>query len=216
MKQTISRYAGQCGCIFCHSLWAILSDCGQHATRLLVANDSARNRDYANMHNIILVLEDSMMAASPSLAHELCLPRMPASRSYFVTAGIHIIDSSASRCNAWDEVSSCTFAFRARRCWWACREYGIPLMAPVPPPPKSAVIAGMPEKALHPTNIRRTALALQYHAATMPPERRHKLTVCISAVVHYYMDYFYHTCLRQVSCAQAALRILHCCSAVLM
>lgn len=113
MKQTISRYAGQCGCIFCHSLWAILSDCGQHATRLLVANDSARNRDYANMHNIILVLEDSMMAASPSLAHELCLPRMPASRSYFVTAGIHIIDSSASRCNAWDEVSSCTFAFRA-------------------------------------------------------------------------------------------------------
>jgi hypothetical protein len=35
----------------------------------------------------------------------------------------------------------------------------------------------MPEKALHPTNIRRSALALQYHAASMPAERREKLTV---------------------------------------
>ncbi|BDA45050.1 probable exosome component 10 at N-terminal half [Coccomyxa sp. Obi] len=63
------------------------------------------------------------------------------------------------------------------------REYGIPLMPPVPPPPRSAVIAGMPEKALHPTNIRRTALALQYHAATMPPERRQKLTALVRAYV---------------------------------
>ncbi|KAK9908142.1 hypothetical protein WJX75_003265 [Coccomyxa subellipsoidea] len=63
------------------------------------------------------------------------------------------------------------------------REYGVPLLPPVPPPPEGAAAAGMPEKALHPTNIRRSALALQYHAASMPAERREKLTALVRAYV---------------------------------
>ncbi len=57
-----------------------------------------------------------------------------------------------------------------------------------PPPPLPQVAVGdqvLPEKAMHPTNIRRAALALEAHAHTMPPQRREHLSVSPdSPVVH--------------------------------
>ena len=59
-----------------------------------------------------------------------------------------------------------------------CREYGVPMQPPPPPLPQAAFgDTVLPEKAMHPTNIRRAALALEAHAHTMPAQRRDHLTV---------------------------------------
>ena len=84
------------------------------------------------------------------------------------------------------------------------REYGVPLLPPIPPPTEGAAAAGMPEKALHPTNIRRSALALQYHATSMPAERRERLTVRpsptkIGSVVMHACLQSMHVCIRTSS-----------------
>ena len=52
-------------------------------------------------------------------------------------------------------------------------------MQPPPPPLPQAAFGDtvLPEKAMHPTNIRRAALALEAHAHTMPAQRRDHLTV---------------------------------------
>ncbi len=52
-------------------------------------------------------------------------------------------------------------------------------MQPPPPPLPQAAFGDqvLPEKAMHPTNIRRAALALEAHAHTMPPQRREHLSV---------------------------------------
>ena len=57
-------------------------------------------------------------------------------------------------------------------------------MQPPPPPLPQAAFGdhALPEKAMHPTNIRRAALALEAHAHTMPPQRREHLSV--SHAVH--------------------------------
>ncbi len=52
-------------------------------------------------------------------------------------------------------------------------------MQPPPPPLPQAAFGDqvLPEKAMHPTNIRRAALALEAHAHTMPAQRCEHLSV---------------------------------------
>lgn len=54
-------------------------------------------------------------------------------------------------------------------------------MQPPPPPLPHAVFGDrvLHEKAMHPTNVRRAALALQAHAHTMPQQRVEHLTVSL-------------------------------------
>ena len=54
-------------------------------------------------------------------------------------------------------------------------------MQPPPPPLPQAVFGDrvLHEKAMHPTNVRRAALALQAHAHTMPKQRVEHLTVSL-------------------------------------
>ena len=72
--------------------------------------------------------------------------------------------------------------------YW-CREYDVPMQPPPPPLPQAA-FGGMvlPEKAMHPTNIRRAALALEAHAHTMPAQRRDHLTVSQGSLLQPYED----------------------------
>ena len=61
-------------------------------------------------------------------------------------------------------------------------------MQPPPPPLPQAAFGDrvLPEKAMHPTNIRRAALALEAHAHTMPAQRRDHLTVSRGSLLQPY------------------------------